>query len=59
MLLELIGIYAAYKAADRYNDLKEQELKENEPDNIDKEIKILEREVKRLKLRKELEELLS
>lgn len=59
MLLELICIYAAYKAADRYNNLKEQELKENEPDNIDKEIKILEREVKRLKLRKELEELLS
>ena len=30
MLLELIGIYAAYKVADRYNKIKERELDEKD-----------------------------
>lgn len=51
MILELIGIYAAYKAADRYNDLKEREITEDE------EIKELEREVRKLELQKRIEEL--
>lgn len=43
MLLELIGIYAAYKIADRYNDLKEKEIVEKtEFSNLEKQVKILE-----------------
>lgn len=51
MLLELIGIYAAYKVADRYNNLKERELEEEE------ELKDLEIQVRKLELKKRLREL--
>ena len=51
MILELIGIYAAYKAADRYNNLKEKEIEE------DSELKDLERQVRKLELKKRLREL--
>lgn len=51
MILELIGIYAAYKIADRYNDLKEKEIKEEE------ELKDLEKQVRKLELQKRLQEL--
>lgn len=51
MLLELIGIYAAYKVADRYNKLKERELDEEE------ELKDLEIQVRKLELKKRLQEL--
>lgn len=51
MILEAIAIYAAYKVADRYNDLKEQELDE------DKELKDLEKQVRKLELQKKLRDL--
>lgn len=51
MLLEAIAIYAAYKVANRYNNLKEEELLSND------EIKNLERQVKILELRKRIDEL--
>ena len=51
MLLELIGIYAAYKVADRYNKIKERELDKED------ELKDLEIQGRKLELKKRLKEL--
>lgn len=57
MFLELLGIYAAYKAADRYNNLKEEELKQSKKSNLENEVKELELKIKKLEYQKRLEEL--
>lgn len=55
MLLELIGIIAAYNIADDYNNNKAKELELQKRQNKDDEvIKNLEREVKIARLEQEL-----